>query len=132
MNTGQLLALGLLLATGINASAENRNLSPEQRQHRMREELQLNDNQTEQVREIMESAREERSVIKENMTDDRRAGREQMLALRERTHEQMMGVLDDEQQVKFEEMREKHMNRRKHGKGPHHGSPAPGSNSDDS
>jgi Spy/CpxP family protein refolding chaperone len=55
-----------------------------------------------------------------------------MLALRERTHEQMMGVLDDEQQVKFEEMREKHMNRRKHGKGPHHGSPAPGSNSDDS
>jgi hypothetical protein len=72
---------------------------------RLFEQLQLNDDQVDAVKQIMRDKREKRRAIMEDV-------RPQMEALRFETKEQLATVLNEKQLLKFDEMTEKRRNKR--------------------
>ncbi len=112
MNTGKLLALGVLLALSLSVSAGAPHSDPSQRQAMFKEKLALTDAQAEQVQQIMEGSRAERKVIRDNAAGE-------WEALRKRTREQLSSVLNEEQMSKLESMRKTRFARYRHGHGKH-------------
>ena len=79
--------------------------TPEERLKNMKEQLGLTDEQTAQVKVVLDKRAEERRAIREDKAlsqDDRRS---KMQELRKADVEEMKGILTPEQQEKMKEMR---------------------------
>lgn len=117
MRTGTKRWIGMLagviaLAVAAPAVAQEHGMrghDPEKRIEKVREALDLTDEQVVQVRAIFAEQGEKMRELKQS--EDREGFR----ALHEETHARLAAVLDDEQRAKLEALREEHeQHRRKH------------------
>ncbi len=85
--------------------------NPEEQIERLKERLDLSDQQAEELRPIFEESREKLQVLREQYQDQPRsqetmeAVRSEREALQERTNQKLATVLSDEQLKDFQEMR---------------------------
>ena len=77
----------------------------QQRVERMKERLNLTDDQTRQLQQIFQDAHQQWQ------SDQTKPDKETMQARREKMHEQIKSILTPEQQQKFEQMRKEHRGR---------------------
>jgi Spy/CpxP family protein refolding chaperone len=115
-----MLAGVIALAVAAPAVAQEHGMrghDPEKRIEKVREALDLTDDQVVQVRAIFAEQGEKMRALRQG--DDREGFR----ALHEETHARLAAVLDDEQRAKLAALREEHeQHRRKHdGNGEGHG-----------
>ncbi len=100
-----------------------RGMDPERRVEMMQRRLELNDSQTAQVRQIFKESRAQMEAMRANASmapEDRRA---QMMTLHQGEQSRIRAVLTQEQQAKFDAMRERMRERRADGGG--QGAPPP-------
>ena len=97
-----LAATRTVALAGENAGKGDRS---QQRVERMKERLNLTDDQARQLRQIFQEAHQQWQA------DQGRADRETMRARHEKMHEQIKSILTPEQQQKFEEMQKEHRGR---------------------
>jgi Spy/CpxP family protein refolding chaperone len=127
---GIALVAGLLFATSTDALAQRGQQDPDRMLDRMQERLELTEEQTQQVRELMEAHRAERAELMASLGSDRRNWRnnEEVAAMRERHFAQMESILTPEQTEKHRSMRGQMMQRTdRPGRGMR-GAPGPGAN----
>jgi len=80
---------------------------PGERMERLRETLDLSDDQVDRLREIFDEQREQMRALRQDRDGDREARREAFRSLRDETHERVAGVLSEEQMERYREMVEK-------------------------
>ena len=124
-----LLALGALTACGQDEDAtgpqdaqaaltQAGGEKAEQHLARLQEELDLTDTQVAELRTIFEEQREKFAALRDSAPEDREARRDAFHELAAETNERLNGVLTEEQQQRFEELR---ASRGPHGFGGPHG-----------
>jgi Spy/CpxP family protein refolding chaperone len=122
------LALVGALATPAQAQQQQRyrGMDPEQRMEKLKQELELTEDQVTAVETIFAKHDERRSEIFESRSEDRRAmreqNREQMRALQGEIDGELAEVLTAEQMQELQELREqmRQQSRRGGGRGGHH------------
>ena len=97
-----LAATRTVALAGENAGKGDRS---QQRVERMKERLNLTDDQARQLQKIFQEAHQQWQA------DQGKADRETMRARHEKMHEQIKSILTPEQQQKFEEMQKEHRGR---------------------
>jgi len=80
---------------------------PSERMERLRETLDLSDDQVDRLRGIFDEQRERMRALRQDYDGDREARREAFRSLRDETHERVAGVLSEEQMERYREMVEK-------------------------
>ena len=117
------LALVGALATPAQAQQQQRyrGMDPEQRMEKLKQELELTEDQVTAVETIFAKHDERRSEIFESRSEDRRAMREQMRAFQGEMDKELAEVLTAEQMQEFQELREQMRQRSWRGsRGGHH------------
>lgn len=117
-----LFALAVVPAQAQEAPGRGRAPDPEQRVAQLKERLELNDQQVEQVRALMKEQDEQRRDAFEQNRENREEMREKMQEMRSHMNERMTDILNEEQLKKWHEM-EQQMRR---GPGRPRGPDAPG------
>lgn len=98
------------------APSRRRGPDPEQRVAQLKERLELNDQQVEQVRALMQEQGEQRRAAFDEAREDRDAMREKMQEMRSRMDGRMAEILNEEQLKKWHEL-EQQMRRGPRGQG---------------
>lgn len=101
----------VLAASPAWAQDRARRHDPEQHLAKFQEELNLDAQQVEQIRAIFAERHAEFERLREE-GGDRESRHEAFRQLHEETHAQIREVLNEEQRVRFEELRAEHMERR--------------------
>jgi Spy/CpxP family protein refolding chaperone len=114
---GALTAFVALLALGLAATPAfaqqgpggRRMLSPDERLAQLTEQLELTDEQSEQMKPIIEEQSRKQQEVFENAGGDRATMRAEMMKLMEETDELYAEVLTEEQMNRYREMRSERM-----------------------
>lgn len=101
------LAVGAWTAPATAQQPGRRGPDLEARLERMKERLDLTDEQTDRVATIVADAMERRRAIRSEALEDREEVRERMRAVHETTRERLSEVLTDEQMERLTQMRAK-------------------------
>jgi Spy/CpxP family protein refolding chaperone len=135
MTKGRIMLAGVVGLAAVGALAtpaqgqerhRQRGMDPEQRMERLKQELELTEDQVAAVETIFAKHDERRSEIFEIRSEDRRAmreqNREQMQALQAEVDGELAEVLTAEQMQELQELREqrRQQSRRDGGRGCHH------------
>ena len=77
----------------------------------LKTQLDLTDEQSKKIEQIIETTRQEMQDLRESSSGDWRENREQMLALRNKQNEQIEALLTDDQKVKWEVLKKERQDR---------------------
>lgn len=102
----------VLAASPAMAQDRMRKHDPEEHLAKIQEELNLDAQQTEQIRAIFAERHAEFERLWAEEGGDRESRHEAIRQLHEETHAQIREVLNEEQRARFEELRAEHMERR--------------------
>jgi len=100
-----LLTISVLLSTFLACSGgeERRGpFSPEERMTRLKERLDLTDEQAEHIKQIFSESNEKMRALRDSFTADRRGAREEMMIIRRETDEKIKAILFDDQLEAYE------------------------------
>ena len=115
------LFLLTLLGLTVSCSSErNRGFRQGINASDLKSQLELTNDQTEKVEQIIESFRKEVEELRENSSGDRSEMREKMMTIRNRQNETIEELLNEEQKVVYEEIikqRQDRNERRRQGEG---------------
>ena len=92
----------------------HRPMSPDQRLQHMTRQLNLNEDQQQKIRPLLESEQQQMQSLHQDTSVSQQERRSRMQQIHQSTNEQIKNVLNPDQQKKFEEMQSRHM-------GPHSG-----------
>ncbi len=115
MTKGRIMLAGVVGLAAVGAlttpaqaqqGQRQRGMDPEQRMERLKQELELTEEQVTAVETIFAEQDERRREIFENSSEDRRAMREQMRAFQGEMDRELAEVLTAEQMKKLQELRE--------------------------
>ncbi len=113
------LLAGTLLATGLSSTAlahggkGKRGFNVDKRVEKMTQRLDLSEDQSKQVRSILESKKDQFKAIR-GQKIDREQKRTQMRELRKSTRAEIAQVLDDEQKAKVKKFKKRRRHKRAH------------------
>ena len=102
---GAVLAIAAVRTVAIADEHAGKGDRTQQRVERMKERLNLTDDQARQLQQIFQDAHQQWQA------DQGKADKETMRARHEKMHEQIKSILTPEQQQKFEQMRKEHRGR---------------------
>lgn len=111
--TGLLTVLVLAAASPATAQDRMRKHDPEEHVAKLQEELNLDAQQTEQIRAILAEQHAKFQALREE--GDRESNREAFRQHREETHARIQEVLNDEQRARLEELHAEFKERHGHG-----------------
>ncbi len=94
-----------------------RGMDPARRAERMQHELNLTDDQTRQVKAILEDSRTKMEALRANSAGSQEDRRSQMMSVRKAQEDRIEALLTPEQKTKYEQMRAQMRDRRRDGEG---------------
>lgn len=123
INYGFRIAFSLVLLLGLTVSCNNdggRGSRPGLNASALKTQLNLTDDQTQKVEQIIETTRNEMRELRESSSGDWREMREGMMTIRNKQNEQIEALLTEEQKKLWEEFkkeRQDRFERRRQGEG---------------
>jgi len=98
------------------APAAHRMPSPEQRLRHMTKTLNLSDEQQQKIKPLLESESQQMQSLRQDTTMSKQDRMAKMQQIRQGTNDQIKGVLSNDQQQKWQQMQENHMQGGEQGK----------------
>lgn len=83
--------------------------SPEQRLQNMTKTLNLSDEQQQKIKPLLDSESQQMQSLRSDTTMSQQDRRSKMMDIRQKTDDQIKGVLNPDQQQKWQEMQNRHM-----------------------